>query len=392
MAVAVAVTNVAAYGYTIVAARLLGPRQYGGFAAVMGLLLVVGVVQLGLQATGARRVASTPEHVAEIERTVLGLTYRAAAVLGAACLILTPVIQRGLHLDGALTAALVGLTAVPMTVMGGQAGILQGERRWRALAAVYLASGVPRVVLGSALLWWRPTEAVAVLGVALTFCAPVIVGWFALGRSAARRDPTSYGGHGYRSVLREIVHNSHALLAFFALSNADVILARNVLDRHDSGLYAGGLILVKAVLFLPQFVVVVAFPSMSTASERQRALARSLGLVLGLGALCVLATVALSWLALIFIGGHQYAAIQSILWRFAVLGTVLSMLQLLVYGVVARQSRLAVYAVWAGLVVLAAGAHFQHSVGAMLTLVTVADTAVLVVLLTLSGLRARDEA
>ena len=55
-----------------------------------------------------------------------------------------------------------------------------------------------------------------------------------------------------------------ALLAFFALSNADIVVARNVLDGHDAGLYAGGLILTKAVLFLPQFVVVVAFPSMAT--------------------------------------------------------------------------------------------------------------------------------
>ena len=76
--------------------------------------------------------------------------------------------------------------------------------------------------------------------------------------------PDTYGGHGGWSVLRESVRNSHALFAFFALSNADVIVARSVLDAHESGLYAGGLILVKAVLFLPQFVVVVAFPSMST--------------------------------------------------------------------------------------------------------------------------------
>ena len=37
-------------------------------------------------------------------------------------------------------------------------------------------------------------------------------------------------------------------------------MARNVLDEHDAGLYAGGLILTKAVLFLPQFVVVDRVP------------------------------------------------------------------------------------------------------------------------------------
>ena len=66
-------------------------------------------------------------------------------------------------------------------------------------------------------------------------------------------------------MLRETFHNSHALLAFFALSNADVIIARTTLDERQAGLYAGGLILTKAVLFLPQFVVVIAFPSMSRA-------------------------------------------------------------------------------------------------------------------------------
>ncbi len=56
------------------------------------------------------------------------------------------------------------------------------------------------------------------------------------------------------------------------LSNLDIIVARNILTDHNSGLYAGGLILVKGVLFLPQFVVVVAFPSMVTVEERRRAL------------------------------------------------------------------------------------------------------------------------
>ena len=52
--------------------------------------------------------------------------------------------------------------------------------------------------------------------------------------------------------------------------NCDVVLARTVLDEHDAGLYAAGLILTKAMLFLPRFVVVVTFPSMATAHERRR--------------------------------------------------------------------------------------------------------------------------
>ncbi|MDQ6641069.1 MAG: polysaccharide biosynthesis protein [Actinomycetota bacterium] len=390
IAVAMGVMNVATYGYTIVAARLLGPQRYGPFAAVMGLLLVVGVLQLGLQATGARRIAAVPEDVAEVERTLLGVSYLSAVSLGVLCLLLTPVINSTLHLDSVATAALVALIAVPMTVMGGQAGILQGERRWAPLAVLYLAAGVPRLLVGTALLVWRPTEFLAILGVAAGFLAPVAVGWWALRRSA--RDAIhSPGAHDAPSILWETVRNSHALLAFFALSNADVIVARGVLDSHESGLYAGGLILVKAVLFLPQFVVVIAFPSMSTESARRTALIKSVVFILGLGLVAILAAWVLSGLTLTFIGGHQYVAIQHQLWRFALLGTLLSMLQLLVYSVVARQSRRSVYLVWAALILLVVGARLTHDVTALVNVVSSVDGALFLALLALTLWRLRAE-
>jgi len=384
IALAIAVMNVATYAYTLVAARLLGPRSYGAFAAVMGLLLVVGVLQLGLQATGARRIAAHPEDVAEIEHNLRRVTWGASIGLALLCLALTPVINAALHLDSLATASLVALVALPMTLMGGQAGILQGERRWTALALVYLAAGVPRLVIGTAFLLWRPTEFWAVMGVAIGFVAPTVVGWLALRDPRSGHVPDTYGGHGGWSVLRETARNSHALFAFFALSNADVIVARSVLDPHESGLYAGGLILVKAVLFLPQFVVVVAFPSMSTESARRSALLRSVAAVMALGVVGTVAAWLFSGLTLTFIGGQEYAAIQDQLWRFAALGSVLSVLQLLVYGVVARQSRWSVYLIWAALVVLVLWAQVASTVGQLLNVVTFVDSMLLVVLLGLS--------
>ena len=55
-------------------------------------------------------------------------------------------------------------------------GILQGERRWRELAIMYVLAGVPRLVIGLALILWRPTEFMAFLGVALGFYAPLLYG------------------------------------------------------------------------------------------------------------------------------------------------------------------------------------------------------------------------
>ncbi len=67
--------------------------------------------------------------------------------------------------------------------------------------------------------------------------------------------------------------------------------------------------------------------------------------------------IVLSDLAMVFVGGNDYDEIQSYLWQFAVIGTLLSMLQLLVYSVLARQGSRSTYLVWlavAALVVSAA--------------------------------------
>ena len=50
-------------------------------------------------------------------------------------LVLAPSCWMVLRLDSIAPAVLLAIAAVPLTIMGGQAGILQGERRWQALAA-----------------------------------------------------------------------------------------------------------------------------------------------------------------------------------------------------------------------------------------------------------------
>jgi O-antigen/teichoic acid export membrane protein len=234
-----------------------------------------------------------------------------------------------------------------------------------------------------------PQDLGAMAGVAVGAFVPVVVGWFAL-RHRSRAVATAAVASRPRSrwmpggVLRETLHNSHALLAFFALSNTDVVIARSVLGEHQAGLYAGGLILTKAVLFLPQFVVVIAFPSMSRRGSDRRTHLVGLGLVLAIGAVTVAGVAALSGLALVFIGGPQYAALQDRLWMFAALGTVLAMLQLMVYDVVARQHQRMVLVVWAALAALVCLAPLAGSVGALLGVVITVDVVLLLVLLAAS--------
>jgi O-antigen/teichoic acid export membrane protein len=170
-----------------------------------------------------------------------------------------------------------------------------------------------------------------------------------------------------------------------------MLIGRSVLDAHDSGLYAAGLIVARAVMFLPQFVVVVAFPSMSASPHHARALVRSMTLVAGLGAACVLGTALLPDVALVFAGGQDYAEVRGQLWLFALLGTCMSVLQLLVYSVLAHRGTLSMALVWVAFVALAGIASTVVStVPGLLAVVLGVELVLLAALLVISFVTLRE--
>lgn len=384
VAVATSVMNVATYGFTMLAARIIGPSEYGALAACLGLLIVVQVGALGLQATAARRIAVDRTNVASIERAILALAAKVAISLGLLLLVLAPAINLLLNLDSLVTAAVISAAVVPLTLGGGQAGILQGERRWGALSVFYLAGGIPRLIVGTALILWQPSATAAITGVAIGLWFPVLIGWLALRQRRSQEQVAPE--HSARSMLVESAHNAQVLFAFFALSSVDIVIARQVLSEHDAGLYAAGLIMAKVMLFLPQFVVVIAFPDMATPEGRHRTLVRSMLLVGALGLLFIVAAQVLSGVAMVFVGGSDFGEVEELLWLFAVLGTLLALLQLLVYAVLARQARRSVLVVWGALLMIVVLGLRTDSVSGLVGVVVGVD-AVLLVVLTLASLR-----
>ena len=110
--------------------------------------------------------------------------------------------------------------------------------------------------------------------------------------------------------------------------------------------------------------------------------------MLGIGAGHALGVAVLSALAVVFVGGPEYADLQGRLWGFAVLGTLLSMIQLMVYEVVARQCQRMVLVVWTTLLLLVCAAPFVGGLSALLAVVVTLD-AMLFLLLLVVSLRSR---
>lgn len=334
--------NVAIYVFTVAAARLLVPAELGALVALLNVLLMGNVVSLALQAATARRLAVAPEERTEIVRVVVRVSAVASVVVGAvvalASLGLTPL----LRLDSAALVLLAGATLVPLTLMGAQAGIAQGTERWRALGAIYLANGVGRLVCGTIAMLVDSSATAAMVGIAVGAWLPVVVG-ARLVRAGGRSAPVSSA----RPFVRETLTGSHALLAYFVLSSLDALVARNRFDAHDAGLYAAGLILTKAAMFAPQFVSVVVFPALAR-DETQRSRRLSVLAVAGVGLVATAATAVLPRLALLLVGGGQYEDVADRLWLFALSGSCLAVVHLLVFDALARHAHGVVVLVWGG--------------------------------------------
>lgn len=343
--------NITVYAFNVAAARLLVPREFGALTALFGIILVGSVAALGLQAVTARRLAVAPQSRGEIIATTLRVTALVAGSVGPVVAATTVVLTPALKLDVHWPVILCGATLVPMTVMGAAAGIAQGTSRWGSLTAIYVGNGLGRLVGGTVALLISPTPTSAMIGIAIGAWTPVLAGtpmFLGHRRSAGRTHPAS--------MLREAVLSTHALLAFFVLSNMDSLVARHLLDVHDSGLYASGLILAKAAFFAPQFVSVVVFPALARATSPHARL-RAVSLVGLLGAAAVGGTVLMPELALVLVGGEEYRAVLDRLWLFALAGSLLAIVYLLVFDALARHRHGIVVMLWSAVIAVLVSAY-----------------------------------
>jgi O-antigen/teichoic acid export membrane protein len=352
VAVGMAIMNVGAYGFTLFAVHKLAPEQFSAVIALLGLLLIGNVVPLGLQASGARRIAThTGPGQAALADSLLKAGRRAALGLTAVCLVATPLLMWLLHIDSLLAVLLLAPTLGCLSIMGSQLGVLQGGKNWTELAGLYTTVGIGRFFFGAGALVIHPTLTSAMIGLALGAAVPPLLGTYLL------RGSTGGTSEQVKQVLRETVHGTHTLLAFFAVANADVLLARSLMDGQHSGYYAAGVIVAKACLFLPQFVIVIVFPSLANSPGDTLRLRRAIQAVAALGFCCVLGAFLLPDLVVTVAGGKEnYAALGSYAWIFALAGSSYAVLQLVVYAAIAQQEKRAALVLWIGLATLAVAA------------------------------------
>lgn len=342
------VANIAAYLLHLPASRWLGPEGYGAFAALLSAQLLVAVPSLALQAVVAR------ERVRGVPATVLrALGLRAAALVAlVAALVVVPV---SLLLDTPVAATAAALAPGPvLCLLAAEQGLLQGAERFRALAVVLAAAGLGKV-----------TPAVAVLaaggGVGAALAAGAVgvaVAWACARRvttrpAPARGEPARTGTPAASSPgVAAVLAAGQVQLVMMALTSVDLILARTLLEPEDAGRYALGAVAAKAAFWLPQAVGTVLYPRMADPAGHRGAVRAAAGVLVGIGALVVVAAAVVAPLVPALVG-EAYHPVAGLLWGFAALGVVLSVLQALLLATIATDRTVEAGIAWAGLVLTA---------------------------------------
>ena len=345
---ALGLAQVLGYALSVIAARVLGPDQFGILAALLGILLIGNVVAMGIQAVAARRlVQGDSSDRSGASRTILLDGLVAGLAVAGATLVVSPLLMWVLRLDQWLLLLLVAVAFIPLTWSGAQLGVAQGREEYMRLATVYVCLGVGRGVGGVAGALAGGTVGWTILGLTVGTIVGALAGRVAVAPLA--RAPRVRLEH----FTRETAHATHALLALFVLTNVDVLLARALLTPDQAGQYGVGAVIAKVAFWLPQFIGVVAFPRFADA-RRARATVISLSAVAGIGAVVTLVTALVPGLVVGFVGGAAYAELVPYAWMFAAIGAMFATAQALLLTRLAVDDRRAVIAIWTAALLLIA--------------------------------------
>ena len=338
--------NALSYLLNVIAARALAPDLYGALGSLLALVVVGAVPAMGMQTVAALHVAglrASGGDVAAGERRLLRTGLGAAAVVGLVALVAAPALVALLHLPSAWPVVWLALALVPLTVLGGFHGTLQGRQRFDRLALLVAVEGLTKVGGGLAgLILLRSTSA-TLARMAAGSAVAAAVGWWVCGR---RRPSRAAGGLAGR-----VLHAIQAILGLVLLMNLDIVLARHNLSGAQAGDYAIGAIITKIAYWLPQAVAIIVLPRFVDEEHRGRMVWLALVVIAALDVWVVLVTALWGTEVVRLIGGAEYGAHLPSVWLFAVLGSLLALVQLLLYSRIASTDRRSTAAVWAAVAV-----------------------------------------
>jgi O-antigen/teichoic acid export membrane protein len=286
------------------------------------------------------------------------------------------------HIDYLVLVLTIGAVA-PFVFISTQLGIAQGKELYLKVAGIYIVFGIGRSISAIVGLLIYPELISVGIGFFGGTLLSVIFAHYVLGNSN-KFWKTVRAEKG----VSELYKAAQALIALYVLVNIDVLLARIVLSPTQSGVYTVGMLVAKIAFFMPQAITVVLFPKMGKNDSSALRLA-VLGTTL-IGSAYVGFCYFASEFVVNAIGGSGYSELYSEVWMFALEGSLFAVLQVLLYGRIAREDTKVSILLWAGSLIAAVSVWFI-AIDTIITVVSslIGVTFILVIIAAVTELRHR---
>lgn len=379
--------SAANYGLNFVLARLLDPAAFGDASLAITIVLAAAVIAATLQLVASKSVAADPASLEAVRRTLvrgaLGAGAVAVVVLGGGAWLLA----EALSVSTPWMLVIVSLGLPVYFVQAVHRGALQGQLRFGRLALSYGVEAAVRVIVVLVLVAAGLGVIGASVGILLSFVASA-----AIARARGGDRSPRPNGVAWSVVRAAVVAAVVLLIGQTLLNNADLLIAKAVLDAPTAGVYAAAAVLGRSVFFVSWSVVHVVFPVLasvsSTAGQRSRAFATAVAIISAVGGAGVAVALIAGDGLIRVVFGDAYAAAGPLLVPYLVATSFFALANLLAAVDLARGRLAAPVVLAAGAVVqTAALALWARTPEALVNLQVIGTASIVVALLVLVVVR-----
>ncbi len=249
------------YIFNVFVVRLLGPVNYGVFAALISLLTILSVPSSALTTAATKFTAGYKGegNTGKIKTLFLILfkyLFVAGIITFAFITIFSSQIAKFLNISDLTSVILIGLSFLIIFPQTALNGLLQGMQSFTFISLNSIFSAVVKLIAGLGLVYLGFSVNGALMGFILALFLPFLASVFIL-KSYFSGDS---GSIDWKSFLKYTPVAALTLLGLTFLITNDIILVKHYFSTFDAGIYSSLSLVGRVILFVSSPISVVMFP------------------------------------------------------------------------------------------------------------------------------------
>ena len=322
--------NFAQLLYHFMSAKLLGSNTalYGDLASIISILGLIGIIQLAVNLTIIKYVASekNEEKLSGFIKWVYNKSILIGAIVAGLIILAAPVITKFLNISRPEPVFLLGIIVLFFVVLTTIRSVLQGLVRFDKYIYTLLSEAAVKILFTFLflLLGYSLLGAVSgfLIGVVIAFfVARYFILEFIQTKKETKPDIRSFFHYSFAAFLQGV--------SLTSLYSMDLLLVKHFFSPQNAGIYASLTVLGRIVFFGTTPVISVMFPLVAkkylNGEKYYNILILSSVAILGFSLLVVIFYYFFPTLPITFLYGKEFLGGASILWLFGIFMALLSL-------------------------------------------------------------------